>query len=183
VPNLLGIGAGGAGDDSLVVTIGGSAAGAGNVISGNTFDGINLFHFATGGIVQGNLIGTDVTSTGALDNGRYGIVAANGPQTIGGTLPGERNVIAHSGDAGIFLQTFDSGLRVAGNAIFANAGLGIDLSPGGLNPNDSGDGDIGANGQQNFPELASGIFPGDEHRRNARLHLTRRREQARVRAR
>ena len=54
--------------------------------------------------MQWNLIGTDATGTGALGNGRFGIVAANGPQTIGGRLPGEGNVIAHNGDAGIFLR-------------------------------------------------------------------------------
>ena len=43
-------------------TIGGSATGDGNVISGNGNDGIDLSTvYATGNVIEGNVIGTDVT--------------------------------------------------------------------------------------------------------------------------
>src|SRR5262249_12202590 len=55
-------------------TIGGTAPGAGNLISGNTFDGVNLSTGATGSVVAGNLIGTNAAGTAALANGRYGVL-------------------------------------------------------------------------------------------------------------
>ena len=58
--NNVGIVANGQGSDSLVLTIGGSAAGAGNVISANTNDAVNLAAFTANSVVQGNLIGTAV---------------------------------------------------------------------------------------------------------------------------
>ena len=57
-------------------TIGGTAPGAGNVISGNgtggNDHGIRL-GFSTGGVVQGNCIGTNAAGTAALGNGGAGI--------------------------------------------------------------------------------------------------------------
>ena len=43
--------------------IGGSAPGAGNVISANAIDGISISGGVTGVVIQGNLIGTDLTGT------------------------------------------------------------------------------------------------------------------------
>src|SRR5262249_45773223 len=115
-------------------------------------------------VIQGNLIGTAGDGTSPLGNGGVAIHTGDAPVTIGGTSPGEGNVIAYNGsDAffhpAVFVETTKSGTLIAGNAIFANVGLGIDLDPLGLTPNDDGDPDTGANGRQNFPVLA-GIFPG-----------------------
>ncbi|MGH2739970.1 MAG: hypothetical protein ACRDH6_05770, partial [Actinomycetota bacterium] len=49
-------------------TIGGAAAGAGNLISANGFDGVKISD-APGNFVRGNSIGTNAAGTGALGNG------------------------------------------------------------------------------------------------------------------
>lgn len=59
-------------------TIGGTVAGARNVISGNGRAGVmieNVFEFETtsNNLVQGNFIGTDVTGTKPLGNSHHGI--------------------------------------------------------------------------------------------------------------
>ena len=51
------------------VTIGGTATGDGNIISANPTAGIGLFADTTGALIEGNLIGTDVTGTNPLGNG------------------------------------------------------------------------------------------------------------------
>ncbi len=143
VPNFNGITSFGAGNDHLVLTIGGSAPGAGNVVSGNTVDGIQLGHFSANSVVQGNLVGTEVDGTSALGNGQSGIVADFCPLTIGGTMPGEGNVVAHNGSAGILVSSDRPGCLISGNSIFANGGPGIDLSS-----------------TAPAPVLAAGVFPG-----------------------
>jgi hypothetical protein len=70
------------------------------------------------------------------------------------------NIIAHNGRSGVAV---DSGRRVAirSNIIFANGGLGIDLGPAGVTPNDPGDADAGANDLQNFPFITSVVTAGE----------------------
>ena len=71
------------------MTIGGTTAGAGNVISGNGDGGIEFRGSGTGDVVQGNFIGTDVTGTKALANKGDGIwVYDPDGVLIGGTTPG-----------------------------------------------------------------------------------------------
>ncbi len=88
-------------DDAPGNTIGGMAAGAGNVISGNDADGVYIWWgSATGNQVQGNLIGTDVTGTLDLGNSLDGVFinGASG-NTIGGTAGGAGNMIAFNRSA------------------------------------------------------------------------------------
>ena len=55
-------------------TIGGTLAGAANVISGNDLGGIDITNSsASGNLLQGNLIGTDAFGTAALGNGFSGV--------------------------------------------------------------------------------------------------------------
>ncbi len=81
--------------------IGGTAAGAGNVISGNSFIGL----FIGGGCtVQGNRVGTDITGTTALGNYYTGISVQGENNLIGGTDPNARNLISGNSAYGIEIQ-------------------------------------------------------------------------------
>jgi FG-GAP-like repeat len=142
------------GQDSNGNSIGGTLAGAGNLISGNRGDGV-LIHDsgATGNLVQGNRIGVDMTGA-ALGNDGTGVAIAGGASnnSVGGTQGGAGNTIAHNDGAGVAVFS-GAGNRIAGNLIFANTGLGIDLNANGPTANDPGDADTGANLLQNFPVL------------------------------
>jgi titin len=76
-------------DSTVGSLIGGTAAGAGNLISGNTY---GIYSHGRD-VVQGNFIGTDITGTVALGN-RSGVSAGYGGDTIGGTTPAARNIIS-----------------------------------------------------------------------------------------
>ena len=97
--------------------IGGDEPGAGNLIVGGT-----LLSLANNNVVQGNLIGTDVTGPRYLDGAL--VVQGNG-NLIGGTSPGDRNVIA--GGPGLAGGPF--GIRIDGdrNLIQGNY-VGTDIS-------------------------------------------------------
>ena len=95
--------------------IGGSAANEGNVISGATLYGISVVSGALD-IVSGNLIGT--AADGSTDEGNLiGVYLEDGHgNTVGGTTPGAKNVIAWSAQDGLIL--FDeAGDLVDGNYI------------------------------------------------------------------
>ena len=95
-------------------TIGGSQAGAGNVISGNTGEGVFLDQGSGNNLLEGNLIGTNAAGTQALANSVGVQISING-NTIGGTQAGERNVISGNTNGGIIDYT--SGNLIQGNYI------------------------------------------------------------------
>src|SRR5579884_876369 len=97
-------------------TIGGTAAGAGNIISGNTNNGLLIDSGASGVQVQGDYIGTDVTGANALAN-NIGVYVQGSNNTIGGVVSGARNVISGNSTAGVYLDTPASGVAVQGNYI------------------------------------------------------------------
>ncbi|MBI4311724.1 MAG: CSLREA domain-containing protein [Chloroflexi bacterium] len=73
----------------------GSAGGPSNVISGNGGDGVALLATGPGNILEGNLIGSDVSGTLRVGNKGVGIQVMDAPETvIGGTNPGSGNVIS-----------------------------------------------------------------------------------------
>jgi parallel beta-helix repeat protein len=111
-------------------TIGGTAAGAGNLISGNSQDGI--FIIGSANLVQGNKIGTNAAGTAALANGTNGIDIQGSNNTIGGTAAGAGNTIAFNTANGVRVES-GSGNAIRHNSIFANGGLGIRLDPGANN--------------------------------------------------
>lgn len=133
-------------------TIGGTAAGAGNVVSGNRGAGMVVGGSRTD--VQGNRVGTSADGTAALGNGGPGVVVGGSRIAVGGAAAGAANTIAYNGGAGVVVSSDHNAQPVSGNAIFANGGLGIDLGGNGVTANDPGDTDFGANDLQNFPVLA-----------------------------
>ena len=125
-------------------TIGGSAAGDGNLISGNAGEGVNLFNVSNN-TVQGNLIGTNAAGTGKLPNYRgIGIYApSNGlanDNTIGGTTAAERNVISGNTADGVFFSMVypnsETGNVVEGNYIGTDVTGANALGNGGYGIND-----------------------------------------------
>jgi hypothetical protein len=113
---------------STNVTIGGSAAGAGNVISGFTTRNIWLTTTGTS-TVQGNYIGTNATGTAALAGGGVGIYKDDtGSVLITG------NVISGNTSTGVDIRDGDTtitgniiGLNATGTAALANGGVGINI--------------------------------------------------------
>ncbi len=142
-------------------TVGGTAAGALNVISGNGNDGVVIgdgvapYPGTTGNAVEGNHIGVAADGTSPLGNGGHGVhLTTVDGNIIGGSIAGAGNVIANNNWAGVLIQnstaTDNSILR---NSIYSNGGIGIDLGGSGVTPNDGGDDDFGANDLLNFPVI------------------------------
>ncbi len=133
LPN--GQGAGGAGQN---IVIGGTVAGASNLISGNNSSNVDSVTiasntFGSSYIVQGNLIGTDYTGAAAIANPTLGvIIGSNGHignqfptalnNTIGGTTPAARNIISGNSEGGILISDGADTTLVQGNYI------GLDVS-------------------------------------------------------
>ncbi|MGK0189391.1 MAG: hypothetical protein ACI9R3_005208 [Verrucomicrobiales bacterium] len=153
-------------DDSLDNLIGGVEPGAGNVISGNEDLAIQINGSGVARTrVQGNLMGTDKTGTLPLANGSGIEIHNSSNNIIGGPETGAANTIAHCQSSGVAV-TVQGVLQVArnntirGNSIYDTgldqpALVGIDLSPGGITPNDGLDADTGSNNLQNFPTVTA----------------------------
>ena len=148
--------------------LGGSSPGARNVISGNAKDGVRVAgSTATNNLIQGNLIGLDITGSTNLGNQIHGICITNATEaasgspagnTIGGLGAGEGNILAFNLRAGIAISSGTN--SVLGNSIYSNAGLGIDLGNIGVQANDLTDTDTGANNLQNYPVLGGATNQG-----------------------
>jgi hypothetical protein len=117
-------------------TVGGTAAGAGNLISGNSQDGIVIDGSVTGVLVQGNQIGTNATGTAALANGRAGVEIAGPSNTVGGTAAGAGNLVSGNSLDGIridigatanLVQGNKIGTNAAGSAALANGVAGVEI--------------------------------------------------------
>jgi hypothetical protein len=127
-------GAGGivVGGTASLNNIGGTAKGAGNLISGNAGAGVLFTGQGTqGNVLEGNSIGTNSAGTSALPNTKHGveIVDASG-STVGGLATSAGNIIAFNSDTGVLVDT-GTGNRILSNSIFANNNLGIRLISGG----------------------------------------------------
>ena len=105
--------------DDIDAQVGGTGAGDGNLISGNNGDGIAV-QDSTNTLIQGNLIGTNVTGTSAFANRLDGVLieSASTGTTVGGTAAGAGNVISgNTGDGVSITGTGSTGNVVAGNFI------------------------------------------------------------------
>ena len=155
--------------------IGGTAAGAGNVVSANHTRGIYL-NPASWNVIQGNFIGTKSDGSNALGNTYHNVeMQANANNNlIGGATAGAGNhlAFAQSVYCGVRVRTGAANNFISGNSIFSNGALGIDLSPtdgstaAGVNAIvdcESGIAAGAANAGQNFPTLAS-IYSGTSTR-------------------
>ena len=120
-------------------TIGGTAAGALNLISGTIGTGIQIDSSNSGNLVQGNLIGTDITGT--LDFGNQTGIAIGSPNnTIGGTTSAARNLISGNNINGIVIngglananlvQGNFIGTDATGTADLGNSLHGVDINVG-----------------------------------------------------
>ena len=140
-------------------TIGGTTAGAGNLISGN-YCGISIggYHDETGNLVEGNLIGTDKTGTVALPNAiGINLGVSGGGNTIGGATStpgtGAGNLIAGN-DEGMTLYSELPSDVIVGNVIGAS-----NLPGGGVSPGNAS----GIDGDQTGGVQIGGLSPLDEN--------------------
>lgn len=143
--------------------IGGSIAGAGNVIAGNEQQGILVHGNELGEAcydtsILGNFIG--LSSSGqAFTNGLDGILLEDYSHgtNIGGNNDADENTIAYNGGSGIAIEAAYA--KVMGNKLYENEGLGIDVwtntDQKGVTPNDSDESDS----VQNFPIITNISFP------------------------
>ena len=132
--------------------------GQGNVISGNTGDGIIIADFLSLGTsdnyVIENLIGVAADGTTPLGNGANGVHIDPVADTLIAT-----NTIAHNAWDGVLLEpTSLTGNSIVGNSIHSNGQLGIDLGNDGPTINDGGDGDTGPNNLLNYPVIDSAVI-------------------------
>lgn len=157
--------------------IGGLTTSARNVISGNGpsttnfSNGIALALGSGGTRIQGNIIGLDATGTQDRRNNGFGINIASDGNFIGNGTEAGANRIGSNRRGGVFVEPIRVNNRISYNAISNNSYLRlIDLNPFGINDNDAGDIDTGANNGQNFPLIDSVqlIMSGT----TARLNLT-----------
>ena len=157
-------------------TIGGTALGTSNLISGNGADGIHLDSASDQVLIQGNLIGTDRTGTNAVGNNGGAINDLGGASlTIGGAAAAARNLISANG-GGISFEGYGTGdnliqgnwigTDITGTLPLGNTGSGI--SGGDYSTNNTiggtapGQGNlISANGFNTY-DLGSGILLNSE---------------------
>lgn len=129
------------------ISIGGSSAGTGNVISGNSGSVIFVGDSSVAVNIQSNLIGTGsgMTNLGNVAHGVY--VLESDDSSIGGTANGAGNAISFNGGAGVALDLFGhTGNAILSNSMFFNGDLGIYLGDDRPTPNDPEDADTGVSG-------------------------------------
>lgn len=138
----------------------------GNVIAGAGRNGIRIDGTVTNLFMASNRIGTDAAGTANWGPGQDGVFIGN----TSGTGAGPSNIVfiqgtvAFSGQAGPNYAGVRVDANVTGthpllfNTIYASSGLGIDIGALGVQANDAGDADAGANDLQNHPLVNSATF-------------------------
>ncbi|HEY6564867.1 MAG TPA: hypothetical protein VIY86_10250, partial [Pirellulaceae bacterium] len=147
--NAMGTAAVGNGQGGVDVTnasnsIGGTASGSGNVVSGNSGSGIWIHSgAATSNLIQGNYVGTTADGMAALANSQDGVLLDVGSSgtVVGGTAVGAGNVLSGNGFSGISITNSSSnavlgnylGTNRLGNGAIANASHGVLINSGSTN--------------------------------------------------
>jgi CSLREA domain-containing protein len=115
-------------------------------------DAIQISGGSNSNVIEGNLIDGNVSAgisiVGSINN------------QIGGTLSQQANRIVNNGGGGVSISGASEGNSLLRNVIDNNFSLGIDLGTSGVDTNDLGDIDSGANGLQNYPVLISAVTSG-----------------------
>ena len=131
------------------IIVGGTAAGAGNLVSGNGFNNVSIFG-GTGHIVQGNFVGTNINGTAVLlsdlpfvpGNPREGVRLTNTTNSqVGGTTIAARNIVSGNVSGGINVLTVLGsvgnnnsvqgnfvGTDITGTADLGNTTIGVTVS-------------------------------------------------------
>lgn len=112
-------------DNASMNTIGGAGKGQGNTIGGNGKSGIFILGAGSdNNRIIGNHIGLDASGTAALPNHMHGINLMNQAlgTIIGGSLPGEGNLIGGNLSAGILIEQVADTV-IQGNTIGLDHGL------------------------------------------------------------
>jgi titin len=133
-------------------TIGGSAAGAGNIISGNAQQGVLITNAGTkGNLLEGNLIGTELTSAVIIANAFSGVTidAGAASNTVGGPVTRDANIISGNGGNGVYITGAGSnkntvadnfiGTNLSGTGALPNSLVGVSIAAG-ASKNTVGDG-------------------------------------------
>ena len=108
-------------------TIGGTTAAARNIISGNDQRGVEIFSSASGNVVEGNYVGTDVTGTQDLGNALTGVYLDNATNAvIGGTVGTAGNLISGNNQDGVRIAD-GTGNLLLGNFIGTDVTGTLDL--------------------------------------------------------
>jgi len=154
IPSSVGVTVGGPNN-----TIGGTAVGAGNVISGNIMYGVYVI--ADGNTVQGNRIGLAASGAAVIEN-QYGVMIWGGRNnTIGGTAAGAGNAISGNRFQGVIVEgATATGNAILGNAMYGNGTLGIDLGNNGVTANDGAKPAGQPNLYMDFPVFTSASLSG-----------------------
>jgi uncharacterized repeat protein (TIGR03803 family) len=120
------------GPDALGTLFGGVLPGAGNLVSANGYDGLQIQ--GTGTVIQGNLVGTDASGMNALFNGWAGIFLNDTAHycQIGGTNAAARNIVSGGNCIGVLsstnvIQGNYTGPGADGQTIIGVPGFGIGL--------------------------------------------------------
>lgn len=142
--NSLGNGDAGVGIDGAANNqIGGTTAGARNIISANGGEGIYVIDVgATNNVIQGNYIGTDQFGTSGRGNAYSGVTLQGIPANcIGGCSPGAGNLISANNNRGVYLlgatwsviQGNYIGTTANGAGALGNLYHGVDMDAGSTN--------------------------------------------------
>jgi YVTN family beta-propeller protein len=114
----IGNGKGGVLIDRGMNNVVGGAAGEGNLISGNSGNGVEIDEVeASGNVVQGNAIGTNVNGTVGVGNMGSGVYISDAPNNFIGGVGNAGNVISGNERNGVVIE----GSAATGNAVQGNS--------------------------------------------------------------